>query len=513
MTVTVYSNAAITAAYASSRYTATVNGAAAPVLSITETAEYSVPSFWTYLDVLECSFLKFATDEAVEVELSPDDINLNPITSVFVTTTGGAPPVTVVIANGVATLTIQAGTQCRVETNNERGEPIYISALAPVTTPVGGTVDTWDGSQNSAVTGRTLVFPAGITNIPSNGAGGWAAKLFPIETGATVFIPGDAWVIGSFDVRGSTSGHSVRGHGTLSGEYTTNAIVEVITPYDAQAEYAAAIGAQPLDATAAGFTVVKSPFVSLTSAFNFHEDLLVLTPYFDNSDAIKPIAEIGGQGRPFTVDNCAIWVGDDAVDLNYWRQNGSVTNCLISTSASSCFLHSYTTEDYALASYGFAITVSDCTIRPVCDYYFTAGSEPGGGIEGGAVIQCWNDAYRTDTNLGVFNVTYRNLQVVSDDAGINCVLMWIGSRRYPWGAGVERDGYGNSSNWDFDGVTLSHVPAEISKLRGIDAINTPNAIAINNLSIGGIPVGARNHAQFFDIDEECFNITFDGRSV
>jgi len=37
VTVTVYSNAAITAAYASSRYTATVNGAAAPVLAISET--------------------------------------------------------------------------------------------------------------------------------------------------------------------------------------------------------------------------------------------------------------------------------------------------------------------------------------------------------------------------------------------------------------------------------------------------------------------------------------------
>lgn len=512
MTVTIYSNAAITAAYASSRYTATVNGAAAPVLAISETTEYGVPSFWDYLDVMECGWLKFAADETTTVVIEPVDANTNPLTSVFVVTTTAGKTVSYTLADNVLTLTVPPGAQCRVETSGDRGQPVYVASLLPVTTPTGGTVDTWDGTQNAAVTGRTLVFPAGITDITANAAGGWSEKLLPVEDGATVFIPGNAWVIGSLDLRGST-GYTVSGHGTLSGEYTTNAIVEVITPYDAQAEYAAAIGAQPLDATAAGFTVVKSPFVSLTSAFNFHEDLLVLTPYFDNSDAIKPIAEIGGQGRPFTVDNCAIWVGDDAVDLNYWRQNGSVTNCLISTSASSCFLHSYTTETYADPIYGFAITVSDCTIRPVCDYYFTAGSEPGGGIEGGAVIQCWNDAYRTDTNLGVFNVTYRNLQVVSDDAGINCVLMWIGSRRYPWGAGVERDGYGNSSNWDFDGVTLSHVPAEISKLRGIDAINTPNAIAINNLSIGGIPVGARNHAQFFDIDEECFNITFDGRSV
>lgn len=509
MTVTIYSNAAITAAYESTRYTATVNGSAAPVLGVSETTEYGVPHFWDYLDVMECGWLKFAADESVTVVISPT-IGDPAITSAFVV------PSTVdyTVSGGVVTLTIPAGTQCRVETNDERGQPIYISSVPPVTTPTGPTVDTWDGSQNSAVTGRTLVFPAGITNIPSNGAGGWAAKLFPIETGATVFIPGDAWVIGSFDVRGSTSGHSVRGHGTLSGEYTTNAIVEVITPYDAQAEYAAAIGAQPLDATAAGFTVVKSPFVSLTSAFNFHEDLLVLTPYFDNSDAIKPIAEIGGQGRPFTVDNCAIWVGDDAVDLNYWRRNGSVTNCLISTSASSCFLHSYTTETYADPIYGFAITVSDCVIRPVCDYYFTAGSEPGGGIEGGAVIQCWNDGYEGDTRIGVYNVTYENISVESDDtAGINCVLLWIGNRLYPWGAGVERDGHGETANWLFKNITLSHVPAERSKIRGLSADDTPFDIGFEDLVIAEQVVSTRNYATYFDINAYPYDIRFGGRPL
>ena len=35
MTVTIYSNAAITAAYGSTRYTATVNGNTAPVLPLT----------------------------------------------------------------------------------------------------------------------------------------------------------------------------------------------------------------------------------------------------------------------------------------------------------------------------------------------------------------------------------------------------------------------------------------------------------------------------------------------
>lgn len=512
MTVTVYSNAAITAAYASTRYTATVNGSAAPVLMTSDVAEFTVPGFYTFGEEPECGFLKFAADETVTVVIEPVDSNTNPLTSVFVVTTTVGKTVSYTLADNMLTLTVPPRAQCRVETSDDRGQPIYVCSLEPVATPTGPTVDTWDGTQNAAVAGRTLVFPVGITNIITNVAGGWSDKLLPVEDGATVFIPGNAWVIGSLDLRGST-GYTVAGHGTLSGEYIANDTVEALPTFAEKYEYSALLGDAPLDAEISGITIVKSPFYSIATAFNFHSDLLILVPYVDNSDGLKPIAEIGGSNRPFTVDNCALWVGDDAIDLNYWRRDGSVTNCLVSTSGSSCFLHSYTSETYAQPIYGFAITVSDCTVRPVCDYYFTAGDEPGGGIEGGAVIQCWTDGYRTTDNIGVYNVTYRNLDVVSDSNGINCVFLWMGSRRYPWAAGVERDGYGTVSNWTFDGVTMTHVPAEISKMRGLDGLNAPSGIEWQKLQIGGIPVGVRNHDQFFDIDEECFNVTFDGVSV
>ncbi len=508
MTVTIYSNAAITAAYESTRYTATVNGNAAPVLQTTGVTEYPVPSFWSAAATMECGWLKFAADESVTVVITPA-IGDPDITSAFVV------PSTVdyTVSGGVVTLTIPAGTQCRVETNDERGQPVYISSVPPVTTPVGGTVDTWDGTQNAAVTGRTLVFPAGITDITANVSGGWSEKLLPVEDGATVFIPGNAWVIGSFDLRGST-GYTVSGHGTLSGEYETNAVVGALPTFAAKYEYSALLGDSPLDASVSGITIVNSPFYSIATAFNFHEDVLILVPYVDNSDGLKPLAELGGGNRPFTVDNCALWVGDDAVDLNYWRQNGSVTGCLISTSGSSCFLHSYTTETYAEPSYGFAITVSDCYVRPVCDYYFTAGAEPGGGIEGGAVIQCWNDGYESDERIGVYNVTYENLTVESDDtAGINCVLLWIGNRLYPWGAGTERDGHGETANWTLRHITLSHAPAELSKIRGLSADDTPFDIGFEDLVIAEQVVSTRNYATYFDINAYPYDIRFGGRPL
>ena len=65
----------------------------------------------------------------------------------------------------------------------------------------------------------------------------------------------------------------------------------------------------------------------------------------------------------------------------------------------------------------------------------------------------------------------------------------------------------------FDGVTLTHAPAEPSKIVGLDGKNAPNGIAFKNMTWGGVPVNARNYDDYFNIDEECFNITFDGRGV
>lgn len=41
----------------------------------------------------------------------------------------------------------------------------------------------------------------------------------------------------------------------------------------------------------------------------------------------------------------------------------------------------------------------------------------------------------------------------------------------------------------------------------------PSGIGFNGLVIDGVPVGARNHENYVVVDEECINVTFDGRSV
>ena len=503
MTVTVYSNAAITAAYASSRYTATVNGEEAPVLQCTGTAEYAVPGFWTLGATVEVGRLRIAADEAVTVVISPYDLNLDPITSAILFPSGtGA---TVTVSGGVATVELPAGVKVRLEANGERGQPVFIQSLAPLTVPSGGTVDIYNGTQVAALAGRTLVFPAGITNLVTSGA--WNDILFPIEAGASVFIRGDAHVIGNFDCR--TDNWDIDGHGTLSGEFTDNATVSALPTFAEQIAYSMIYGNTNNGVFRSGCTlsniaIVSQPYYGVTDAPNVIDGILLLAPFNDNTAGIGVIGD-RLDDYLYSVNDVDIWSGDDALIIDHWRGIGTVTNSRITTSGSACFMHGYIVSSWQVEQPTYSVTITDCHVRAVCDYY-TIGVN-----EGGAIIQCWTDGLRSDLLLGTFNVTYRNLRVESDDNGINCVLMYVGNRGYTWGD--VQDLRGQLSGWLLDGVTLSHVPAEVSKIRGLSGGDTPNGIAFKDLTIGGVPVSARNHAQFFDIDEECFNITFDGRSV
>ena len=502
MTWTIYSNAAITAAYESTRYTATVNGEEAPVLQCTGTAEYAVPGFWTLGATVEVGRLRIAADEAVTVVISPA-IGDPDITSAILFPSGtGA---TVTVSGGVATVELPAGVKVRLETNGERGQPVFIQSLAPLTVPSGGTVDIYNGTQVAALAGRTLVFPAGITNLVTSGA--WNDILFPVQAGANVFIPGDAYVIGNFDCR--TDNWDIDGHGTISGEFTDHATVSALPTFAEQIVFSMLYGNTDNGVFRSGtslsnIAIVNQPYYGVTDAPNVIDGILLLAPWNDNATGIGVTGD-RLDDYLYSVTDCDIWAGDDALIIDHWRGIGTVTNCRVTTSGASCFMHGYIVSSWQVEQPTYSVTITDCSVRAVCDYYLIDGNE------GGMVIAGWTDGLRTNDLLGAFNVTYRNLRVESDDNGINCAFLDIGNRAYTWGTVQEQ--IGQMSGWLFDGVTLTHVPAETSRIRSFDGINTPSGVSFKNLTIGGVPVGARNHDQFFDIDEECYNITFDGRSV
>lgn len=503
MTVTIYSNAAVTAAYASTRYTAEVNGETAPVLQCTGTAEYAVPGFWSLGATVEVGRLRFAADEATTVVISPVDINLNPITSAILFPSGtGA---TVTVSGGVATVELPAGVKVRLETNGERGQPVFIQSLAPLTVPTGGTVDTYNGTQVAALAGRTLVFPAGITNLVTSGA--WNDILFPVQAGASVFIRGDAYVIGNFDCR--TDNWDIDGHGTLSGEFTDNATVSALPTFAERIAYSMIYGNTDNGVFRSGtslsdIAIVSQSYYGVTDAAAVIDGILLVAPFNDNTNGISCTGD-RLNGYLYSVTDCDVWAGDDAIIIEHWRGIGTVTNCRITTSGAACFNHGYIVSSWQVEQPTYGVTVTDCSVRAVCDYYLIDGNE------GGMVIAGWTDGLRTTDLLGTFNVTYRNLRVESDSNGINCAFLDIGNRPYTWGG--EQDQIGQASGWLFDGVTLTHVPAEVSRIRGLNSKNTPSGIAFKKLTFGGVPVNARNYDDYFDIDEECFNITFDGRGV
>ena len=503
MTVTIYSNAAITAAYGSTRYTATVNGNTAPVLQCTGTAEYAVPGFWTLAATVEVGRLRIAADEAVTVVISPYDLNLDPITSAILFPSGtGA---TVTVSGGVATVELPAGVKVRLETNGERGQPVFIQSLAPLTVPSGGTVDIYNGTQVAALAGRTLVFPAGITNLVSSGV--WNDILFPVEAGASVFIRGDAHVIGNFDCR--TDNWDIDGHGTLSGEFTDNATVSALPTFAEQVAYSMIYGNTNDGVFRSGtslsnIAIVSQPYYGVTDGPNVIDGILLIAPFNDNTAGVSAIGD-RLDDYLYSVTDVDVWSGDDALIIDHWRGVGTVTNCRITTSGSACFMHGYIVSSWQVEQPTYSVTITDCYVRAVCDYYFIDPNE------GGAVVQGWTDGLATDLRLGIFNVTYNNLTVESDSNGINCMLFFIGNRAYTWGD--VQDQVGQSSGWRFNGVTVSHVPAQPSSIIGLDSTSTPFDFNFEDLVIADQIISVRNYSDYFDINAYPYDIRFGGRPL
>lgn len=487
----------------STRWTLTTNGVATDVWGMARTTEYTVPDFWTIGDSPEVSFVTIAANEAVTFALTCEDA---------ITSVAFFPRETVTsytIAGSTVTFTLQVGQFVRVEANPAtasgtvygRAEPCYCRVLDLLSTPSG---TTYNGTQTKAATGATLVFPAGQV-VDLVNAGAWQDKLFEVEAGANVFIPGDTVVRGSFDLR-ALADIRVYGHGVLLGDWIDNE--DLPGPFAVNFEhtllYGHDPGIAPDNVSVEGITLLRAPFYS-TSGQNNYDEVMVLSPWTDNTDGIKPIGQLDGDDT-YTVTNCVVWVGDDAVTVEQWRGNGTVTGNLLSTSGSACFIHAYQLESWE-SGLNYSLTLRDNVVRAVADYYVEED-----GDEGGAVMQCWTDGYRGISSLWTRGVTHIGCKVQTDDGGrINCAPMLVGNKEYPWGD--PRDQCGQVTDWILDGFEFDKVPTALGQFVGYDKDNAPNGFTIRNWRMGGVKLSARNFGDYFTVSDYCWNITVDGASI
>jgi hypothetical protein len=317
---------------------------------------------------------------------------------------------------------------------------------------------------------------------------------------AIAYLRRGNWTIGSFSNKQSatvlSTGCRVIGPGNLSGEFAVHEDLAAL-PFAEQLEYSLIYGFiagnYGGDCEVRGITMWKPAWFGVTSGWHRCYDVGFIAPWGANSNAFGPVGDPEDEDI-FHVEHCFAWGGDDVVTADWFQKNGVIKNNLFSTTGGACFLMSYQQEyDWPYSSYS---TLVEDNTAIACGDYFVEGTEGAGypdDGEGGTIVQAWVDAPDGQTDYGSFNVTINNLYVDGDL--MNSRLFDIGNRFYAWGTPLAKNG--RVANWRIDNVVVQAVPAEKSKIRSLDWLNTPHDIQITNLRIAGTLVTVRNYTDYF----------------
>ncbi len=488
----------------------TVAGSANHVYGITKDVHATATGIWTIGEDVESSWTQFGSDEAAEVRIRLTDaeaaIQGRGVESAFVY------PRWVYgqrsrIEGSELIISMLPGWHCVVIVNHVRKQRLSILARPLDDGYDGSDPDTiiYDGTQLEAPANKTLVFEAGVHDIVGDGA--WGDKLFPLRDGCTVVMAAGAWIIGTFDYRadGNTrvvNNVTVRGGGTLSGEFTTWETVTGLGSFDEQFAHSMMFGYAGGDNgtgnTISGIQVVNSPFYVLMTG-NVIRDCLLLSMWRPNTDGIGPQMDASA-GYAYVIERNIIFVGDDAIHAESYHGNGTIRNNIISSSGSACIMHGY---DSATPDAGYVLRCTDNTLIPCVPWYETDNTS------GGDLIKGQIDEARANKTWGMFHVVYDGLFV---DGDVNhAMALNLGPMPYQWGPQMDQSG--QLADFTFRRVVIEKESTVRSRIRASDFESGCNGFRLEECSSGGVPWTVRNHARFLDIDEGCFNITIDGVSI
>lgn len=493
-------------AYTSTIFEVTVNGQATHCYGSERTAEFTVDGFWEEDDLIHVSCARFGTDAAVTVRVR--------YTAAFEADQGAGIQSVVIfprelfdgtytVTDGVVEFVMPVRTKVRIEADGFRAKRVvYVGADLLTTVPAGPTVDTYNGTQLSAVAGRTLVFPAGVFDLFNGGA--WNDKLFPVEEGASVYFSRGSWVIGNLDYGPTGTAVSndtlTYGPGNLSGEYIDNEDLTGL-PFLERLEYAMFHGILGLSADNSivrDLTVWRAPFYTFGDSLNGVYDLVNLSPWTDNVNGFDLRGSASDENR-YYVKYCAIWVGDDVIEMEQYRgaarigdTDGTGGANLFSTMGSDIFMLTYTLgfPVYVPSQYESIIGKNYAAITTLYEV-FEDGREYGG------VFKCWTDA--KDPSFAISNVTADGVVVeVPDDADLEVPIFNLGNKRYPWGDTLGQRG--RMHNFVFRNITATKMPTVKSRLYGYDWQATPHDVHFVNVRFGSELLTTPRWFEFFQRD-------------
>jgi hypothetical protein len=483
--------------YASTRYTATVNGNATGVFGFARTANFLTRAFDDLVTEYEMSMFTFGCTDLTGAEVAITGIGGLTITSaeVFPKSLGIVP----VIAAGVATFTIPYHTKVYIEFNGDMGNPLMVFAdELQVTLPSDSEVVYVDYSATTPTSigaGGILYFPPGVYTIGAD---------FPCGAGSIVAIAGGAVIVGSFNLSDDVT---IRGHGIMSGEFADS---EEFVHSEAEAAANAAAytmlhgnTGNPRGGTVSGITIVRSPYYNINGSISYCRDVKIISPWWQNTDGIALAGDDGNSGTygyRSTIDDCFIYVGDDAITKvltgNELVANGNV----IIQSVASSILLGYTSSPTIT---GRTVVSNTTVVQRGLLATPTWGTRPVPiASHGRSVIKCWRDETEAHSAYSRRSVTINGLTIEGE--GTQPILT-IENVPYYWGTSY--DAAGDTTGFSISNVTMDVNPGVKSRIYGRDTNNTPHGLAFSNLVIGGVTVTGSNWSTYFELNAFPYNIT------
>ena len=481
----------------STRFNVSIDGSPVATRARTKATQFSYYDMWSQGEAIQVSWMSIAADEVVNAVVS---LASGPITD-YRLFTNSPTPLTSSLSGGAVTVSIPPGMYAWVQANGRKGEPIILGNKPIYATPTGPLVDTYNGTQTKAAAGRTLVFPAGIHDI---------GRLFKVETGAKVFVPGDAWVTGSFDYRGSI-GTRTYGHGSLSGELVDPAYVRTL-PYDEQVLYSLLVGdGASSNNVVEGITLVDSPFYSNYYGITTYRNIDVFGPWWANTNGFFP-AQDYADGNKSLIDNCCAFVMDDCCDLSEYTGAPKVSNSLFGTVAAATLIVAYWPgRDYGLSS------VVENVNAIAFQTYTPLGHDS---LGTGHIVLAWCDGGAAgpfddpdeETHV-VGDYFFDRLRVFSSDGlPIKARIFEAANRPYPieWGVVFPGQQLGQIKNWRIKDLWVETVPASKMEFVGKDRLNTPHDFSFENCLFGGTLLTTANWATYAVSDQLIYNFFING---
>lgn len=490
MTIQVNKDGPLVNTYRSTDWTAKVNTSDAYVYKasralINYSPEWSAPGA-----VVTMNWFGFGTDETVSVELTKlsgtiSSVDLYPHARGF----------SYGFTSTKITITLPPYAKAWMIVNGDWDNPVMVFADplkdAIPALPTDSFVS--KAANPVAQSGKVLYFGPGVWTIE---------ELYPVQSGARIYLDAGAWVKGTFDLR-NVSDVVIQGPGILSGERVLAETVQAMPTFEQQLENAMFYGGIP-DAVAygnhvRGITVVLAPFYGASGCINHWFGVKMLSPWVYNCDGIKsqPDSQLGYS----TIQHNFIWVGDDGIDVQSNYTALVTDNVIVQVNGSAFLLLYFYSQDA-----GSLTIIARNYVASIGGFYGVDS------LNTNCLIKAWVDAPDNLATYGRENVYIDELWVEGESTS-RVPIFQFQNTLYPFPGVTPQDAAGDLASFVLRRVYVEHTPQRRSHLLGRDRNNTPRDMTFEKIWIEGVELSVLNWSTYVYQNEYPVRITVGGHPL